>query len=82
MKSYELQSCIRHWYKLQASGKCPFRFKHVLPGDYRPQQAHCATALYADEEIELPDIPSSPQSTANLPVYVHLLSFIMLLTWP
>ena len=59
MKSEALQSCIRHWYKRQEAGECPFEFKFVLPSDSRPRQSGAANADDSDEEIELPTWRSS-----------------------
>jgi hypothetical protein len=63
MKSESLQSCIQHWYKRQDAGENPFHFKHVNPADFRAVQKNSAYTDDNDEEIELPDFPSSPSPT-------------------
>jgi len=68
MKSEALQSCIRHWYKRQEAGECPFEFKYVLPSDDRPHHNRAADGDDSDEEIELPNLPTS-QSPSPPPVW-------------
>lgn len=66
MKSGALQSCLKHWHRRQENGDCPFRFKHVHDTDYRAVQARGKSRDASDEEIHLPDFPSSPQYVVSV----------------
>jgi hypothetical protein len=88
MKSGALQSCLKHWHRRQENGDCPFRFKYVHDTDYRAVQAKGKSGDASDEEIELPDFPSSPPSIVPSLQYVvslfiltssHLLAVTLLL---
>jgi hypothetical protein len=70
MKSSALQSCVQHWYRRQEAGECPFEFKHVNTADFRPVKRKGVQDPDSDEEIQLPDLPSSPSSTAPHIQYV------------